>query len=164
MRPENTWQGIWEHSCTQNLSSSLIFLGLHLWMAPFNKHQRFSFGFKSRDPEALILCPWKDFDVCLGSLSCWKIHPWPSFSRLAEADRFWTIYCSSVESTMPLSFKSSWTASSKTVLKHQWPTTILNSEYQELFIACSPFFFFFFFTNQNVGSDYKKVLNTTFHL
>ena len=114
----------------QNLSRSFISLGLHLWTALFNSDHMFSIGFKSGDWDGhcktLILFSQNhfcvDFEVCLGSLSCWKVHLWPSLSFLAEATRFlakmsWYL----VELIMPLILTRApgpW----KPAPKHQWST------------------------------------------
>src|SRR4029434_1793194 len=62
----------------------------------FSTSHRFSMGFRLGDCDGhgktFIL--WSvnhfcvDFEVCFGSLSCWKVQPWPILSFLAEAIRF----------------------------------------------------------------------------
>ncbi|XP_051534253.1 protein Shroom1-like isoform X2 [Myxocyprinus asiaticus] len=72
------------------------FRGLCWWTHLFSSPHKCSMGFMSEDWDGhgrtLIL--WSvnhfcvDFDVCFGSLSCWKIQPGPIVSFLAEAVRF----------------------------------------------------------------------------
>ena len=97
MRLENTWQGIWDHSSIQNLSRSFRFRGPRLWTLLFSSSHRFRSGDWNGHCKTLIL--WSvnhfcvDFEVCFGSLPCWKIQPQPSLSFLPQAVRFWFNIC-----------------------------------------------------------------------
>ena len=108
----------------------------------------FDIGFKSGDWDGhcktLILFSQNhfcvDFEVCLGSLSCWKVHLWPSLSFLAEATRFlakmsWYL----VEFITPLVLtRAPGATGSKAATKHQWSTTIFEGSYEVLFLVCIP--------------------------
>ena len=79
------------------LSSNLEGSGGHLlWTLIFSSFQRFSIGFKSADwlghSNSLIFFLWNQLRVslaiCLGSLSCWNVHPRFIFSILVDGSRF----------------------------------------------------------------------------
>ena len=84
-----------DHSSIQNLSRLLIFFVCAHGL-PSSIQTTGSIGFKFGDRAGYckiqILCPinhfFVSFDVCLGLLSCCKIHLRPSYSLLAEATRF----------------------------------------------------------------------------
>ncbi len=92
----NTWHGIWDHSFIQNLSRSFRFPGRRFWTLLFSSSYRVSVGFRLGDCDGhgktFILQSVNhfcvDFELCFGSLCCWKVQPWPILSFLAEAVRF----------------------------------------------------------------------------
>ncbi len=84
------------HSSTQMVFKSWRFLGPLLWTLIFSSLHRFSMGFRSGDwlghSSSLIFFLWNHFIVslalCLGSLSCWNVHPLFIFSFLVDGSRF----------------------------------------------------------------------------
>ena len=81
------------HSSTQTVFKSWRFRGPLLWTLIFSSFHRFSIGFKSGDwlghSSSFIFFLWNQLRVslavCLGSLSCWNVHPRFIFSILVDA-------------------------------------------------------------------------------
>ena len=84
------------HSSTQTVFKSWRFRGPLLWTLIFSSFHRFSIGFKSGDwlghSSSFIFFLWNQLRVslavCLGSLSCWNVHPRFIFSILVDGSRF----------------------------------------------------------------------------
>ena len=84
------------HSSTQTVFKSWRFRGPLLWTLIFSSFHRFSIGFKSGDwlghSSSFIFFLWNQLRVslavCLGSLSCWNVHPHFIFSILVDGSRF----------------------------------------------------------------------------
>ncbi len=81
--------GILVHSSLQILSKSLRFLDCLLETQSFSAIHIFSMGLRFGDWLGFFLShSFVALAVCFGSLSCWKTHPRPIFSVLAEGRRF----------------------------------------------------------------------------
>ncbi len=73
-----------------------VIWGWRLATRTFSSLHRFSMGWRSGDwldHSRTLMCFFLSHSfvalaVCFGSLSCWKTHPWPIFSVLAEESRF----------------------------------------------------------------------------
>src|SRR4029434_2502214 len=101
MRLVNTWHGILVHS---SIAVSLQILQIPwstLVTLLFSSSHRFSMGFRSGDCDGLgktfILRSVNhfcvDFEVCFGSLSCWKVQPQRISSCQEGAVRFLLNIC-----------------------------------------------------------------------
>ncbi len=124
------------HSSLQILSKSLRFLGCLMETRTFSSLHRFSMGLRSGDwlgHSRTLMCFFLSHSfvalaVCFGSLSCWKTHPRPIFSVLAEGRRFSSNilrYMAPVH--WPLNVvKSSCTLSRETAPKHYVSTSVLD--------------------------------------
>ena len=138
--------GILAHSSWAKTFTSQIFLGLRAAIALFKSHQRFSMGLKSGDcdghPSIFQDFFWNqalvDFEVCLGSLSCWKVQCRQSFSFLTEGMTFFSQdflildWIHLALHTLQVSSARGYEAAPE----HHWATTMLHCRQGDIFSVC----------------------------
>lgn len=135
------------HSSTQTVFKSWRFRGPLLWTLIFSSFHRFSIGFKSGDwlghSSSFIFFLWNQLRVslavCLGSLSCWNVHPRFIFIILVDGSRYFIKNVSAHFSIHP-SFnyvKFASTVCWKAAPHHDVPTSKLHCWYGVFRVMCS---------------------------